>query len=190
MKTMVITLSAVLIVTSFAAAQPPGGRGGPGGGPPSGGPQGNGPGEAVLQALDADGNHEVSAEEIANAPAALKTLDVNGDGKLSDADVSHARGNRENRNNRGQNNRNRAGRSPSSEREGRGQGGPEHRNGPRSPEDFVSHAMKFDADGDGKLSETELNTFAEQMGPPPGEGGGRRGNKGSGKRPERPARPE
>ena len=37
----------------------------------------------VLAALDADGNNEISAAEIAAASAALKTLDKNKDGKLS-----------------------------------------------------------------------------------------------------------
>ena len=37
----------------------------------------------VLAALDADGNNEISAAEIAAASAALKTLDKNKDGKLT-----------------------------------------------------------------------------------------------------------
>jgi hypothetical protein len=37
----------------------------------------------VLAALDADHDSEISAKEIANAPAALKTLDKNTDGKLT-----------------------------------------------------------------------------------------------------------
>ena len=37
----------------------------------------------VLRTLDADGDHIISAAEIANAPAALRSLDRNHDGKLS-----------------------------------------------------------------------------------------------------------
>jgi Ca2+-binding EF-hand superfamily protein len=37
----------------------------------------------VLAALDANGNGEISAREIRNAPAALRKLDKNGDGKLT-----------------------------------------------------------------------------------------------------------
>ena len=100
-------------------------------------------------------------------------------------------------------------------REGRmgpGGGGP---GGPPSPERFVEHAMKFDADGDGKLDRDELTKFAGEIqrmrGGPGGSGGGRggpggRGERGpggpggfggpdgpggvGGERPERPQRPE
>jgi len=37
----------------------------------------------LILALDADKDREISAEEIANASEALKTLDKNGDGKLT-----------------------------------------------------------------------------------------------------------
>ena len=37
----------------------------------------------LMMALDADADGELSAEEISNAPAALKKLDKNADGKLS-----------------------------------------------------------------------------------------------------------
>jgi len=50
---------------------PPPGAGSPGGAVP------------VLRLLDADGNGELSAEEIANASKVLLTLDKNSDGKLS-----------------------------------------------------------------------------------------------------------
>ena len=83
-----------------------------------------------------------------------------------------------------------------------GRGGPEGRGrgGPPSPEDFVSHAMEFDADKDGKLSKAELAKFAEEEfanrgarggGPGGGFGGrGRGGGPGGDDRPQRPARPE
>ncbi|MEO2015932.1 MAG: hypothetical protein ABGZ53_16355 [Fuerstiella sp.] len=63
-----------------------GGRGGAGGGGEGGpgGPRGMPP-FPVMMALDADGNGEISADEINNATAALKKLDRNKNGKL-DAD--------------------------------------------------------------------------------------------------------
>lgn len=39
--------------------------------------------QPLLAALDANGDGVIDAKEIANAPAALKTLDKNGDGKLT-----------------------------------------------------------------------------------------------------------
>jgi Ca2+-binding EF-hand superfamily protein len=41
----------------------------------------------VLAALDADHNGEISASEIQNAPAALKGLDKNGDGRLTQDEI-------------------------------------------------------------------------------------------------------
>jgi hypothetical protein len=69
----------------------PGGQGGPNGpggqrGP--GGPDGQGgmmrpPGGPLMIALDANHDGVIDADEIANASAALKMLDKNGDGKLT-----------------------------------------------------------------------------------------------------------
>ena len=50
-------------------------------GPPPGG--GNRPKPPIESALDANGDGVISAEEIDNASAALKTLDKNGDGQLT-----------------------------------------------------------------------------------------------------------
>ena len=87
MKTA-LTLAAVLGALSLTAyAQDAGGppQGGPGGGP--GGPGGPGGGHrpmpAIIAALDANHDGVIDADEIANASAALKTLDKNGDGKLT-----------------------------------------------------------------------------------------------------------
>ena len=46
----------------------------------------------VVAALDADGDGEVSAKELENATAALKTLDKDKDGKLSAAELRPALG--------------------------------------------------------------------------------------------------
>src|SRR5688572_30780798 len=55
-----------------------------------GGPEGR-PVIPLLASLDADGDREISADEIAQAAAALQKLDKNGDGKLT---VNEYRGER------------------------------------------------------------------------------------------------
>lgn len=77
LRTFVLCGAAGLCLSVFA--QPPGG--GPGG------PGGRRPVHPVMAAIDANEDGELSAEEIANAPAALKKLDKNGDGKLSDEET-------------------------------------------------------------------------------------------------------
>jgi hypothetical protein len=82
-----LTLAAVLGALSLTAyaqdagGPPQGGPGGQGGGP--GGPGGHRPVPAIIAALDANHDGVIDADEIANASAALKTLDKNGDGKLT-----------------------------------------------------------------------------------------------------------
>ena len=55
----------------------------PGGGRPPGGRMI----PPLIKALDANGDMEISAEEIANASKALLTLDKNGDGKLTGDEI-------------------------------------------------------------------------------------------------------
>jgi predicted O-methyltransferase YrrM len=85
-----VSLTAItgwMIVAGAVLAQPPsfegkqGGRGGPPGSMP-GGPFGP-PRIPVMTAIDANGDGELSAEEIAKAAQSLKKLDKNGDGTLS-----------------------------------------------------------------------------------------------------------
>lgn len=57
-------------------------QGGPGG-PGGPGRRGRRPVPPIILALDANHDGVIDADEIANAPAALKTLDKNGDGKLT-----------------------------------------------------------------------------------------------------------
>lgn len=57
---------------------------GPGGG---GHPPGGRMPPPIIKALDANGDMEISAEEIANASKALLTLDKNGDGKLTPDEI-------------------------------------------------------------------------------------------------------
>jgi Ca2+-binding EF-hand superfamily protein len=81
-----------------AGAPPEGGKkdgqGGPGAGPaggPDGGPGRNRPMPPMIAALDANQDGEIDGSEIANAPAALKTLDKNGDGQLTQDELRPAR---------------------------------------------------------------------------------------------------
>jgi hypothetical protein len=63
----------------------------------AGGPGGPGmkghrpPPSPLMQALDVNHDGVIDADEIANAPAALKTLDKNGDGKLTPDELCPAR---------------------------------------------------------------------------------------------------
>ena len=78
---LVLGASALAIVAQDSGDAPPG----PGGPRGPGGPGGPGrrPLPAVIRALDANHDGVVDADEIANASAALKTLDKDGDGKLT-----------------------------------------------------------------------------------------------------------
>lgn len=59
-------------------------------GPPQNGDRPPRPMSPIVQALDTDGDGELSAEEIAHAAASLKKLDKNGDGKLSHEELRPA----------------------------------------------------------------------------------------------------
>lgn len=169
----------VLAVTAFAGtlsvlAQPPGGGRLGGGGPPGQNGQGGG-NNAVLAAIDADGDHVISAREIMNAAVALKTLDRNRDGQLTSEEVHAGEGRPAQRGGReGQ-----AGGRPGGPPPQGGAGGPGGPGGPPTVEKFMEHAMTFDADKDGKLNQAELRKMAaavvkemSQHGPPGGPGGG------------------
>lgn len=83
-KTLILTVVALGLgaLTSIAQDAPPQRPAGPGG---PGGPRGEGmrPPIPVLGALDANHDGVIDATEIANASAALKSLDKNGDGQLT-----------------------------------------------------------------------------------------------------------
>ena len=87
----VIVLGATLATASLLSAQttPADGPRGPGG-PGGRGPGGRG-GHPIVRALDADQNHEISATELANASAAILTLDANKDGAVSADELHPAR---------------------------------------------------------------------------------------------------
>jgi hypothetical protein len=80
-KAKLLVLSSLLATSVFLIAQdgPPPGRGGGQGGPGGQRP----PAPPVITALDANQDGVIDASEIANASAALKKLDKNGDGKLT-----------------------------------------------------------------------------------------------------------
>jgi len=198
MKRYYIFLAVLAVTSVYSIAQPPGGgppgqrgQGGRGGFGGPGGQGGERPSNAVVAAIDSDGDHTITAQEIQNAAASLKALDKNRDGQLTSDEVH---GDREG-GRRGQGGPPGAG-GPGNGRPGE-QGGPGagpqggHGPGPGGPptvEQFMSRAMTFDADKDGMLNQAELQKMAaaviEEMsqrgGPPGGERGpgGQRGGRG------------
>lgn len=208
--TQLVVAYVVVAFVAAAEAQPPGESVGPPGRAP-GQFQGGGrpPRDPIREALDANHDHQLDADEIRNASAALLTLDRNGDGIVGRDDIrpplppggqqGEGRG---------------VDRGPPQERGGPGGpdgsfgpggGGPRPqggRGGPRagagaagsggprgggpSPERFVDRMMAFDADGDGKLGREELLQFAEQMRRPRGGPGAPPGPGPDGERPEPP----
>lgn len=87
---LAFTVLLALAVTTAAIAQPPEGQRGRGRGRGQGGRPDGPPGEGfrpppnpLFEALDANGDRQLSADEIKNATAALAKLDKNNDGKLT-----------------------------------------------------------------------------------------------------------
>ena len=224
MRRWMWTLS-VLVVAAVATAiaQQPGGRspgggqgGGPGGGPGRGpdgpgGPGGGRPPMPIVEALDADHDGVISANEIKNASAALRKLDRNKDGKLTEDEYRPmgrglgGPGDGDRGGPGGGERRGPEGGGPGAgdRGPGAGPGGPGAEFAP-NPDRMLEHAMEFDADKDGKLSKDELQKFVDDFvkhhAGPGGPGGGGRGgaagppgggspNEG-GDRSERPRRPE
>lgn len=199
MNTKLLLLGVVVSVwTVNVQAQPPG--------PRESGPRHN----PIIDLMDADGDHEITFDEIASAVAKLKEQDTNGDEKLTGDEMigilgppPREGGPRDGRRSQGgardggprdgdRGDRDRYGRGPDGQDRGgsnarRRRGGPA---GPPSPEMMVKHAFEFDADGDGLLSKTEMTAFATEMGKHRHERGGHpdRGDRGG--RPGRPQRPE
>ena len=179
-------------ITSAAFAQPPRGQGRDHDGPPRSHP--------VLEVIDQNQDHEISAEEIENASKNLLSLDKNNDGVLNAddlGDTGKGRGGRQG----GQRGQRPPGGGEGVEYEDGGRrgddgqrgGGRQRRGGEAGgqggsrAERFIERAMSFDANEDGMLSQEELTTMAEEMsqrGGRGGEGGPRGGGRqGGGGRP-------
>lgn len=141
------------------------------------GPRGGLPPMPLMMALDADGDGILSPREIKKAVSALKTLDQDGDGRLTEDELrpQFPGGGRpdEGGGPAGQF-------GPGGPTGPGGQGGPGGFGGPPSAEMFVSRALQFDADQDGKLSKEELTKMAEQLGRGMGRGPGGAGGPGAG----------
>lgn len=122
---------AIVLAVAMLPIQEPPRQGGPGG--PGGPPRGF----AIFGALDTDHDNALSAAEIDAAPAVLKALDRNGDGRIAGDEFPAGRG-------RG---------------EGRGRGGSgvgdEAPAAPPTPDEMAATLMAFDKDGDGKLTKKE-----------------------------------
>lgn len=92
-RILLASAASTLALTTLAQTAPTGPRG-PGGGHGGqrghGGP-GRGPGAFIVRTLDADGNRELSGAELGNAPAMLRTLDLNGDGIVTRDELHPAR---------------------------------------------------------------------------------------------------
>ncbi|HWC96921.1 MAG TPA: hypothetical protein VG456_09235 [Candidatus Sulfopaludibacter sp.] len=128
------------ITLAFALALAAQAQDGPGGGR---GGRGRFPGPSVgFTTLDADGDGKLSAAEIDAAPKALAKLDKDSDGRITSDEVrmSLPQG------------RGRGGPEGGRGEGGRGEGG----GGVNMAEETVKTLMAFDANGDGKLSKAEL----------------------------------
>jgi hypothetical protein len=77
------TSAAIIIAQDNGAPAQDGPPGGNGPAPGTPGFRRHRPPPPLVAALDANHDGVIDADEIANAPAALKTLDKNGDGKLT-----------------------------------------------------------------------------------------------------------
>ena len=162
-KTIRYTLAsgvAVLALTSLALAQGPGGFDGPPPGGEGGGPPRGMPPFPVLLALDADRDGTISAREIANASAALKKLDKNHDGKLTEDEMRPKFGGGPG---------GPGGQRPNpAERVARLLAGDKNHDGKLSkaelPQQFQGVFSRADANRDGFLSRAELQKFAQNTG--------------------------
>jgi collagen type III alpha len=123
--------------------------------------RGNPPVNKLLQALDQDGDGQLSQSEIQEATTALKTLDGDGDGKLSRDEIGWPPMRR----------------GFGRDRSGFGRGGPPGGFGPRrgggpgrfggppggQRSSFTERIMANDENGDGKLTRDELPEFMQRM---------------------------
>jgi Ca2+-binding EF-hand superfamily protein len=143
-------------------------------GDPAGGPEGRPgqgpvPGGPVLRALDANGDGEISASEIADATKALAKLDKNGDGKLTRDEIGPPPGMRPDR----------PGEGTPAARPGAGGGAmveqllsrlkDADKNGDKkiskdeAPDRLKENFDRIDSNSDGQLDESELKGMLERL---------------------------
>ena len=184
---LIVIVAASVFVAEAATSQPADGRGrfeGRGGGFGGFNLPDPFPGIMIMAVLDADKDGALSADEIANATAALKKLDKNGDGKVGQDEL----------------------RPPREERGGR-------RGGFRGGFGSGNLLDRYDKNADGKISASELpermrqglmnradkngdgfleKSEIEALSQNPGNRGRNRGGPGGNRegRPPRPTRPE
>ncbi len=158
----------------------------------------------VLAALDADKDGTISKAEIDNASAALRTLDKNNDGKLSNEEMRPnfaAMGDRGGRPEGGRPEGAGGGGRP--EMEGRGNDRGQFMTqmfetrdankdgklvGDEIPEQMAGRLKQLDTDGDGAISKQEMGAMMQRMREGGGgRPGGDRGGEPGGDRPKRPA---
>ena len=129
--------SPFVVLLAFVAAgllsQEPERQGGPGG-------RGGSPGFALFGALNTDGGESLTAAEIDNAPAILRKLDANGDGKVTPDEFPRP--------------------APRAGGPGRGGGGSGVGDEPPAaaptPDELAAMLMAFDKNKDGKLTKAEV----------------------------------
>lgn len=137
--------AALFVLTAIAStvfAQPPRGQEGRGpGGPP--------PSNPIVDAIDQNQDHEISASEIENASKNLLSLDKNNDGVLNEDELGHGGPQRSGR------------QGPPGQRGQRGQG-PRGQERP-SEGGFAAQLLEFDENNDGKLEKDELPERMQRM---------------------------
>ena len=138
----------------------PGQKGGPGGQGGQGGQGGGGEGfrppqHPLEMALDANGDGVIDAKEIANAVAALKKLDRNGDGRLTEDEYRPARPQGGGQGGQGGFGGQRGGPGQGGGPGGPG-GGPAAKSGGGGDSDFVTRLFQNDKNKDGKITKDEL----------------------------------
>jgi EF hand len=115
--------------------RPPRPDDGPGGPPPP--PPFGPPPNPLFIAIDTDGDGELSAKEVAKAPESIAKLDRNKDGIITEDEVRPP--------------------PPPGGRRGPGPGGPPGAAGrPEDAKALVDSVMRFDKNGDGKITAAEL----------------------------------
>ena len=147
-----LSIAAIAMLTSYAMSQQQDRRGGRG--RVEGRPDGPPP-NRIAETLDVDGNHELSQSEIENAATALKKLDQNKDGKITE-DELHPFGGRRG----GERGRPGPDGPPDRRRDDRGAGGPERNDRNRGQGEnagsYLDRLRSFDKNKDGKITKSEL----------------------------------